>query len=708
MTPPNPPDSESPVESPGRTPARDHGRKAAELLGGESARLVRILEATTDLVGMMTAEGELLYINAAGRKMLGFDPRETVKGHISTVHPAWAMEIVKEAIPTAMREGFWSGETAVLTLEGQEMPVSQVIIAHLDTKGGIEFLSTIIRDLSDRKRAEVTRIEWANRYDAAIRASGQVLFDWNSRTNEITYAGDLERLLGYTAAQMSGGLEALRNLIHPFDVETFDREVQRVTVTRDPFHLEFRVRHKDESYRCIEAKGYFFLDREGQIGRMVGFFADVSVQRQAQEALTQAHESLEQRVEERTAELARAYVVIQDRALQQEAVAHLGQQALRGASLPALLDEATTLVRTILRVDYCTVLQLAPDGQELVVTAQVGWPDPQTGNRVPTGNLSQSGYTLLTRQPVVVEVMAAETRFQVSEVVAKSDVVSGVSVVIEAGASPLGVLCAFTTVQRLFQQDDVHFLQAIANVLTEAIQRQRAEETIHVAREQAETANRAKSEFLSRMSHELRTPLNAILGFSQLLELDTLSPTQAESIDHISRAGKHLLKLINEVLDLARLEAGVSMLLPAELVETEALATAAAPQPAVTAATTHTLLYIEDQDLNLRLVERILQPRPHYRLLTSMLGTPGLAIAREHLPDLILLDLNLPDISGDEVLRRLKADPVTSHIPIVMVSADAMGERIQQLIQQGASGYLTKPYKVMELLSLIEGTLAAR
>jgi PAS domain S-box-containing protein len=478
---------------------------------------------------MCTPDGELIYLNVAARKALGFGADETLKMPLTALFPPWAEEILKEALPEAIAVGCWTGETAVLARDGREVPVSQVILAHTDARGQLEFLSTIMRDLSDRKRDEITRIEWANRYDAAIRASGQVLFDWNSRTNEITYAGDLERLLGYSMAQMGGGLETFRKLIHPFDREIFDREVQRVTVTRDPFQLEFRLRHRDESYLFIQAKGYFFLDREGQIGRMVGFLSDVTIQRQAQEALSEAHESLEARVAERTAELARAYVVIQDRALQQEAVAHLGQQALRGATLAALLDEAAALVRTILRVDYCSVLQVTPDNTALVATAQVGWPDPLSGNRVPMGRRSQSGFTLLQREPVIVTDMATETRFDISESVSASDVVSGVSVVIEAGEFPLGVLCAFTTTKRLFVQDDVHFLQAIANVLTESIQRQRAEETIRLAREQAESANRAKSEFLSRMSHELRTPLNAILGFTQLLEVDAPTASQAET-----------------------------------------------------------------------------------------------------------------------------------------------------------------------------------
>ena len=82
--------------------------------------------------------------------------------------------------------------------------------------------------------------------------------------------------------------------------------------------------------------------------------------------------------------------------------------------------------------------------------------------------------------------------------------------------------------------------------------------------------------------------------------------------------------------------------------------------------------------MNLRLVERILHPRPQYRLITATLGNTGLNLARTQQPDLILLDLNLPDMTGDEVLHRLKADPDVRHIPVIMVSADAMGERIQR------------------------------
>ena len=133
-----------------------------------------------------------------------------------------------------------------------------------------------------------------------------------------------------------------------------------------------------------------------------------------------------------------------------------------------------------------------------------------------------------------------------------------------------------------------------------------------------------------------------------------------------------------------------------------------ASHPAPSISPHYKLLYIEDQDLNTRLVERILDPLPEYRLLTAPEGGAGLALAREHQPNLILLDLNLPDMSGDEVLRRLKSDTTVSHIPVIMVTADVMSERIENLLKNGASGYLTKPYKLDQFLKVIEDALAGK
>jgi CheY-like chemotaxis protein len=115
-----------------------------------------------------------------------------------------------------------------------------------------------------------------------------------------------------------------------------------------------------------------------------------------------------------------------------------------------------------------------------------------------------------------------------------------------------------------------------------------------------------------------------------------------------------------------------------------------------------TLLYVEDNLANLSLVETILLSRPGWRTVPALQGQLGVELAREHLPDLVLLDLHLPDLPGDEVLRRLRADPRTAGIPVVIVSADATPGSVERLRQAGADAYLTKPLDVDEFLGVVE------
>jgi CheY-like chemotaxis protein len=121
-----------------------------------------------------------------------------------------------------------------------------------------------------------------------------------------------------------------------------------------------------------------------------------------------------------------------------------------------------------------------------------------------------------------------------------------------------------------------------------------------------------------------------------------------------------------------------------------------------------TILYVEDNPSNVKLVERVLALRPEIRLVVAMRGALGVDLAREHDPCLILLDLNLPDISGEEVLRRLKLDPQTIDIPVVVISADATPGQRERLQAKGAADYLSKPFEVAHLLQIVDETALPR
>ncbi len=118
------------------------------------------------------------------------------------------------------------------------------------------------------------------------------------------------------------------------------------------------------------------------------------------------------------------------------------------------------------------------------------------------------------------------------------------------------------------------------------------------------------------------------------------------------------------------------------------------------------LLYIEDNLSNLRLLECILARRTSIRLTSAMYGQLGLKLAREGRPNLILLDVHLPDLPGWEVLAALQDDPATRDIPVVVISADATSRQMQRLIETGAVAYLTKPIDVPKLLRVLDEHLA--
>jgi CheY-like chemotaxis protein len=117
------------------------------------------------------------------------------------------------------------------------------------------------------------------------------------------------------------------------------------------------------------------------------------------------------------------------------------------------------------------------------------------------------------------------------------------------------------------------------------------------------------------------------------------------------------------------------------------------------------MLYVEDNPANLKLVEQIVARHPEIRLLTATTGARGIEIARATLPEVILMDINLPGMSGFEALKVLRAAPATAHIPVIALSANAMARDIERGVQAGFFRYMTKPIKVSEFMGALSGAL---
>ena len=145
-------------------------------------------------------------------------------------------------------------------------------------------------DVTARREALRNLTASTNRYEAAVRASGQILYDWDPVSNDVIYGGDYERILGYAAEDLAGGLPRFMELVHPDDRDTAWAEIQRVLATREPSRQDYRVRTKDGRYILAKSQGYFYMDDGGNVVRMVGFISDVTEQRRAEEELRASEE----------------------------------------------------------------------------------------------------------------------------------------------------------------------------------------------------------------------------------------------------------------------------------------------------------------------------------------------------------------------------------------------------------------------------------
>ncbi len=273
----------------------------------------------------------------------------------------------------------------------------------------------------------------------------------------------------------------------------WNRECERVTgyaaqeMIRNPRALEILYpdpHQRGQMLEQIEASGFKFRDREWDLACKNGEVRTISWSNIAEEFPINGWHTWAVGVD--VSERRRVETELRMRAQQQEAIAHLGQQALAGADLNSLFNEAVTTAAQILGVEYCEVLELMPEGDRLIFRACL----PELNSlvdrtTVEAGRRSQAGFTLLSHRPVVMPDIQAEIRFTPHHLMREHGIVSGMSVVIEGRKRPFGVLDAHSRQRRAFTEGDVNFLRAVANILAEAIDRKKAEDSLHHSEQEA-------------------------------------------------------------------------------------------------------------------------------------------------------------------------------------------------------------------------------
>jgi PAS domain S-box-containing protein len=259
------------------------------------ARLVSILEATPDMVSIADPAGRLLYLNRAGRKMIGLDGlADTTSHNLREFHDAANTQIVlTEAVPTAVREGAWSGETVLTSLDGRAIPVSQVILAHKGPDGALAFLSTVARDITERNQARDT----LQRSEQLLAQSQRMahLGSWMLvlETGTLTWSDELCRMYGVSPDGFVPTVDTFLALIHADDQPAMRSWIDSVLSDKKPGPLEFRLIRPDGAVRLIEGDGEVITNAENKPVRLIGTAQDITERKRVEAELHQAKDAAE-------------------------------------------------------------------------------------------------------------------------------------------------------------------------------------------------------------------------------------------------------------------------------------------------------------------------------------------------------------------------------------------------------------------------------
>ncbi len=497
----------------------------------ERDRLISVLEATPDLVGMATPDGRILYLNAAGRRITGLGQTSLQSHRITDIHPGWAMEVIRDmGIPAAIRSGVWSGETALLGVDGREIPVSQVIVGHHDERGRLQYLSTIMRDISPSKAVEA-----ALRASEAQLAQAQAIahlgsWDLDLATGQATWSDEEYRLLGYAPGEVTASAEAFMAHVHPDDRAAVWAEMQASMQREDGrYHIEHRVLCPNGGERIVLEQGQVGFDAEHRPLHMIGTTLDVTELRRTERELAAHRDRLEELVAART------------------------RQVRKQATIIDQIHDA------VVSTDLDGIITSWNKGAERLY----GYKAQEVLGR-PVGLLYENG-DFLWRE--VILPLQRQGALELEVRLKRKD------------GSPVDVLLSLS-----LRRDEQGEPAGMIGYSLDIGARKQAERLLKQRSEELTAANRELEAFSYSVSHDLRAPLRAIDGFSQALLEDYGGHLDATGLDYLRRvraAAQRMAVLIDDLLQLARVTRSPLQPAPVDLTRmaAEVLATLQEQQP---------------------------------------------------------------------------------------------------------------------------------
>jgi PAS domain S-box-containing protein len=564
-----------------------------------------------------------------------------------------------------------------------------------------------IASTSDETDSVLTRNREALRLELAIDAVNMAWWDMDIITGNVIFHPRKAHMLGYKPEQFNHYRDFM-NLVHPDDYETAMTAMRNHFAGKAPtYDTEYRIKTSEGNYKWFYDIGTIVSrDENGKPLKIIGFVIDISRQKQTEQQIVDLNANLEMKILERTAELAamneRLLVEIEVRkAAEEESIRAMNEAKKAMLAKSEFMSRMSHELRTPLNsiLGFAQLMELG---------------ELNNGQRKGINHILKSGKQLLNLINEVLDITQIETgRFSLSlEPVQPKNIFNEVLKVVKPLAEKKNVSVEILSSEydNLFVKADYQrFKQALINLVENGVKYNKDGGTVII-----------KTEPLPDFPKE-NVPLKILVtdngvGIAKEDIPKLFSPFERIGKNQNGAQGSGLgLTLVKNLVNVmggqvgveSSTEVGSTFWMQFQQIKGQMETANVSKMPEDDAKSISekksTILYVEDNVSNIELVEQILSNRSeNIRFLTSTSGKKSIEIAVESKPDLILLDLDLPDIHGSEVLELLQSHPTTEDIPVVVISADAMPHRLQKLLKAGAKNYLTKPLDVNSFLKILD------
>ena len=626
------------------------------------------------------------YASEGIHQIYGMSP-ESVREDASAVfalgHPDDVLRVVQSIEASAERLTRWDCEYRVC-IPGKPLRWLQGCAMPERLPDGGTAWHGYINDITERKQAEQFLRERSTVLLQAQRLAKLGSWRWNSAERCSVWSEETCRLFGVDPAQNCVADEDFMRFVHPDDAERVMRTHLAALAGERAYDVQYRALRADGSTLILHGRAELVRDPDTDLAlKMVGTLLDVTERVATEQELQRHRDHLERLVEERTHELTAA----RDQAEQ--------ASRAKGEFLSSMSHELRTPMNAIL--GFSQLLQL----DRTLDARSVGY----------VHEILRAGHHLLALINEVLDLARIESgRLNLSpEALPLADLVREAQALVLPLAQQREVSLSVAPLQALVvHADRLRLKQVLLNLLSNAVKYNRPGGTVQVealAQDMFTVRIRVHDTGIGITSQNLTQLFQPFSRVGATATEGTgigLSISQRLVVMMGGRIGVNSTPGVGSEFWIELPSDRMADLPPPQTTATE-VAAAPLPRPGRSAR----VLYVEDNPANLKLVEQIVQRHADVELLMAPSGSLGLDLARSHRPDLLLLDIHLPDIDGFEVLARLRADAQTRHIPVVAVTAQAMPNDVKRVMDAGFDGYLCKPLDLASFDALLDRMLRA-